>query len=311
MALPLTLAITGFSISMIDLVGAVHALGEVPVVAGRVAGGLGRALRRQEEGVVGAGDDDDAHAVVVAQLGERRADLDMRAGQRLAVLRLDGEVAIWPLRVTVMVLNAGMVLSLAKLAVIRSRRIGLSKIRSGIAREARNDMRRSMPARRRLRCLAVVARPLGRRQGGRRVLRQAHRHHRGRLQPGGNYDLYARLVSRHIGKHIPGNPTVIVQNMPGAGSRRLANTLANVGPHDGTMIGLPNQGIAMDQALGTEGVKFDARKFNWIGSPVEDNNVFWGWHTNPVKTIEDAQRARIRRRRDRARARRRPTIRAS
>ena len=109
------------------------------------------------------------------------------------------------------------------------------------------------------------------------------------FSPGGNYDLYARLVSRHIGKHIPGNPTVIVQNMPGAGSRRLANTLANVGPHDGTMIGLPNQGIAMDQALGTEGVKFDARKFNWIGSPIEDNNVFWGWHTNPVKTIEDAR----------------------
>ena len=109
------------------------------------------------------------------------------------------------------------------------------------------------------------------------------------FSPGGNYDLYARLVSRHIGRHIPGNPTVIVQNMPGAGSRRLANTLANVGPHDGTMIGLPNQGIAMDQALGTEGVKFDARKFNWIGSPIEDNNVFWGWHTNPVKTIEDAR----------------------
>ena len=109
------------------------------------------------------------------------------------------------------------------------------------------------------------------------------------FSPGGNYDLYARLVSRHIGKHIPGTPTVIVQNMPGAGSRRLANTLANVGPHDGTMIGLPNQGIAMDQALGTEGVKFDARKFNWIGSPVEDNNVFWGWHTNSVKTIEDAR----------------------
>src|SRR5688572_15367603 len=106
---------------------------------------------------------------------------------------------------------------------------------------------------------------------------------------GGNYDLYARLVSRHIGRHIPGNPNVIVQNMPGAGSRRLANTLANVGPHDGSMIGLPNQGIAMDQALGTEGVKFDARKFQWVGSPIEDNNVFWGWHTNPVKTIEGAQ----------------------
>jgi tripartite-type tricarboxylate transporter receptor subunit TctC len=106
---------------------------------------------------------------------------------------------------------------------------------------------------------------------------------------GGNYDLYARLVARHIGQHIPGKPTVIVQNMPGAGSRRLANVLSNVGPHDGTMIGLPNQGIAMDQALGTEGVQFDARKFHWLGSPIEEVNVFWGWHTNPVKTIEDAK----------------------
>jgi tripartite-type tricarboxylate transporter receptor subunit TctC len=107
---------------------------------------------------------------------------------------------------------------------------------------------------------------------------------------GGNYDLYARLVSRHIGKHIPGNPAVIVQNVPGAGSRLVTNMLANVGPYDGTRMGLPNQGIAMDQALGTPGVKFDARKFNWVGSPIEDNNVFWGWHTNPVKSIEDAQR---------------------
>ena len=109
------------------------------------------------------------------------------------------------------------------------------------------------------------------------------------LSPGGNYDLYARLVSRHIGKHIPGNPTVIVQNMPVpvAGGSLIRSPMS--GPHDGTMIGLPNQGIAMDQALGTEGVKFDARKFNWIGSPVEDNNVFWGWHTNPVKTIEEAR----------------------
>jgi tripartite-type tricarboxylate transporter receptor subunit TctC len=106
---------------------------------------------------------------------------------------------------------------------------------------------------------------------------------------GGNYDLYARLVGRHIGQHIPGKPVVVVQNMPGAGSRRLANVLSNVGPHDGTMIGLPNQGIAMDQALGAEGVQFDARKFHWIGSPIEDVNVFWAWHTNPVKTIEDAK----------------------
>ena len=61
------------------------------------------------------------------------------------------------------------------------------------------------------------------------------------FSPGGNYDLYARLVARHIGQHIPGKPIVVVQNLPGAGSRRLANVLSNVGPHDGTTIGLPNQ----------------------------------------------------------------------
>jgi len=109
------------------------------------------------------------------------------------------------------------------------------------------------------------------------------------FSPGGNYDLYARLVSRHIGQYIPGKPTVIVQNIPGAGSRRLANVVDRVGPHDGTFIGLPNQGIPMDQAIGAEGVQFDARKFQWIGSPTEDVNVVWAWHTNPVKTIEDAR----------------------
>ncbi len=106
---------------------------------------------------------------------------------------------------------------------------------------------------------------------------------------GGNYDLYARLLARHIGNHIPGRPTVIVQNLPGAGSRRLANVLHTVGPHDGTVIGLPNQGIAMDQALGAEGVQFDARKFHWLGSPVEDVNVFWAWHAHPIRRIEDAK----------------------
>jgi tripartite-type tricarboxylate transporter receptor subunit TctC len=107
--------------------------------------------------------------------------------------------------------------------------------------------------------------------------------------PGGNYDLHARLVARHIGKHIPGNPTVVVQNMPGAGSRRLANTLMNVGPHDGTMIGMPNQGIPMDQAIGAEGVQFDARKFHWIGATTDEVNVLWAWHTSPVLSVEQAK----------------------
>src|SRR5215210_1643943 len=113
------------------------------------------------------------------------------------------------------------------------------------------------------------------------------------FSPGGNYDLYARLVARHIGQHIPGKPTVIVQNMPGAGSRRLANVLSNVGPHDGTMIGLPNQGIAMDQVIGAEGVQFDARKFHWIGSPIDEVNVLWAWHTNPVNSVEDAKQREL------------------
>jgi tripartite-type tricarboxylate transporter receptor subunit TctC len=109
------------------------------------------------------------------------------------------------------------------------------------------------------------------------------------FSPGGNYDLYARLLARHIGNHIPGRPSVIVQNVPGAGSRRLANVLHTIGPHDGTMIGLPNQGIAMDQALGSDGVQFDARSFHWLGSPIDEVNVFWAWHTHPIRRIEDAK----------------------
>ena len=110
------------------------------------------------------------------------------------------------------------------------------------------------------------------------------------FSPGGNYDLYARAVSRHIGRHVPGAPEVIVQNMPGAGSRVLANTLYVRGPHDGTMIGVPNQGIPMDQALGLPGIQYDARRFQWIGSPNQEVNVAWTWHTSKVKTLDDARR---------------------
>ena len=110
------------------------------------------------------------------------------------------------------------------------------------------------------------------------------------FSPGGNYDLYARAVSRHIGKHVPGAPEVIVQNMPGAGSRVLTNNLYVRGPHDGTMIGVPNQGIPMDQALGLPGIQYDARRFHWIGSPNQEVNVAWTWHTSKVKSLDDARR---------------------
>jgi tripartite-type tricarboxylate transporter receptor subunit TctC len=107
---------------------------------------------------------------------------------------------------------------------------------------------------------------------------------------GGNYDLYARLIARHMGRLIPGQPDMIVQNMPGAGSRVLANALYTRGPFDGTIIGVPNQGIPTDQAMGTQGVQFDAEKFHWIGSPNQEVNVAWTSRASKVRNIEDAKR---------------------
>src|ERR1700729_1616220 len=86
------------------------------------------------------------------------------------------------------------------------------------------------------------------------------------FEAGGPYDFYARLVARYIGAHLPGNPNVIVQNMPGAGGLRGANTIYNVAPRDGTVMGVVSQTIAVGQVLGTTpGLQYDARKFAWIG----------------------------------------------
>ena len=83
---------------------------------------------------------------------------------------------------------------------------------------------------------------------------------------GGGYDTYARVLARHLGKHIPGNPTVVPQNMPGAGSLTLANFLYNIAPKDGTVLGTIGRGLAMEPLLGGTGTRFDATKFTWIGS---------------------------------------------
>lgn len=88
---------------------------------------------------------------------------------------------------------------------------------------------------------------------------------------GGGYDVYARLLARHLGKHIPGNPSFISQNMPGAGSRTAANYLYNIAAKDGTVIGTIGQGTPLDQALKVPGVQFDVAKFNWLGNPIVDN----------------------------------------
>ena len=104
---------------------------------------------------------------------------------------------------------------------------------------------------------------------------------------GGGYDTYARLLARHLGKHIPGNPTVVPQNMPGAGSLRLANFLYNVAPKDGTVIGTFGRGIAMEPLLSGDGTQFDARQFSWLGSLNNEVSICVAWHDSSVKSMAD------------------------
>jgi tripartite-type tricarboxylate transporter receptor subunit TctC len=105
--------------------------------------------------------------------------------------------------------------------------------------------------------------------------------------PGGGYDTYGRLMAAHIRRHIPGSPTVIVQNMPGAGSLVLANYLYNVAPKDGTAFGAVNALLATDPLMYPERVKFDPRQFRWLGSALKENHVGLVWHTSPVQSFDD------------------------
>jgi tripartite-type tricarboxylate transporter receptor subunit TctC len=89
------------------------------------------------------------------------------------------------------------------------------------------------------------------------------------LAPGGGYDLSARTVGRHMGKHIPGNPTIVVENMTGAGSLISANYTFNSAKPDGLFIGIWNSALVLRQALGDKAMRFDARKFGWIGAPTK------------------------------------------
>jgi tripartite-type tricarboxylate transporter receptor subunit TctC len=107
--------------------------------------------------------------------------------------------------------------------------------------------------------------------------------------PGGGYDLYGRLVARHLGNHIPGKPSVIVKNMPGAGGLKMVNWLYNVAPKDGTVLATAPQAIAIEQALGSDGIQYDASKFTWIGRATPVVEVTFTWHTSPTKTLEDAR----------------------
>jgi len=104
---------------------------------------------------------------------------------------------------------------------------------------------------------------------------------------GGGYDQYGRLFARHVGRHIPGNPTVIPANMPGANGIVAANYLYNTAPKDGTALGFLYQTIAQDQVLLQSNVQYDATKFNWIGRITATAEMLYTWHRVPVRRIED------------------------
>ena len=113
------------------------------------------------------------------------------------------------------------------------------------------------------------------------------------VSPGGEYDLQARLIARFLGAHIPGNPTVVAQNMVGAGGLTEANYLYNVAPKDGTYIGMIQNALPIMQAVGLPGPQFDSAKFNWIGAISATVETLAVWHTSGVKTIEEARQKEV------------------
>jgi hypothetical protein len=104
---------------------------------------------------------------------------------------------------------------------------------------------------------------------------------------GGGYDLQARLMARHLGKHIPGNPTFVVQNMPGAGSLAAANHIYNAAPADGSVLALLQRGMLLVRLINPSGVRFELDKLNWLGSLNSEIGVVLSWHTSDVKTTRD------------------------
>src|SRR5215472_13487706 len=106
--------------------------------------------------------------------------------------------------------------------------------------------------------------------------------------PGGAYDVTARVLARHMGRFIPGNPSMLPQNMPGAGTLYVANYLYNSAPRDGSAFGIFARGMAMEPLIGSGNTRFDATKFTWIGSAANEISVCATYYTSPVKSWSDA-----------------------
>jgi tripartite-type tricarboxylate transporter receptor subunit TctC len=104
---------------------------------------------------------------------------------------------------------------------------------------------------------------------------------------GGGYDALARLLARHLGRLIPGNPTIIVQNMPAAGSLAATNLIANTAPKDGLTISLIQRGMLLTRLINPGAVRFDLAKLNWVGNISSEVGVAFAWHTSGHKTAND------------------------
>ena len=115
---------------------------------------------------------------------------------------------------------------------------------------------------------------------------------------GGGYDLAGRAVARHITRHVPGAPQIVVRNMPAASSLVMTNHLYNIAKRDGTVIGMTNNNIPLEprlHLLSPDGanVKFDVTRLAWLGSPLQEPQVLFVWHTAPVRTVADLKTTRI------------------
>jgi tripartite-type tricarboxylate transporter receptor subunit TctC len=108
--------------------------------------------------------------------------------------------------------------------------------------------------------------------------------------PGGGYDALARAVAGFLGKHIPGNPSVVVRNMPGAGGIVATNYIANVAQRDGLTIACVLNNTPFEPLFGTKEANYDATKLTWLGTPSVETGLLIVWHTSPIKTLDDARK---------------------
>ena len=110
---------------------------------------------------------------------------------------------------------------------------------------------------------------------------------------GGGYDQYARVFARHIGKHIPGNPQVIVRNMPGSGSIAAVSFLSKIAPRDGPAFGCVQNNAAFEPLFGTKEADYDPMKLTYLGGPALEIGTLITWHQSRAKTLEDARRHEV------------------